>query len=447
MRKLFYAVIGVIILVFVAIIMIISSSNSQFKDFLTTGRISALADDSNKFERDIVLNCLEVKPHSEENIAIKELISKMTERRPNWRFILLSSDNEFDEFDSVPNVKLEKIRADYSVMNGIFFNLLDFMTFFRLHNKLVQLRFFNQLCIDDKCLLLWNANVSHQLGIKGLLQISTIPSLVSFDVPDKYQTEDAGNDRNFIENAVKTSNKIITLSEFSKRRIVEQFDVPSDFVKVISLKVGTRYSNNIQKDASESILNKHKVQSGKYIIFIPSTKPYQNQINLISAFEKYSEGADGSIKLLIVCRDAQINYYRQLISAGKLANNIIIAENVSKDEENMLIYHALAYIQPSLYEGVGASIIRVMFMEVPILCSNTGSLAEVASGAALLFNPTDVDDISSAIFKIAGDEDLRRRLIDLCTNRRNDFQNIEAMADEYLNVFEEVMNEEKARVE
>ncbi len=445
MQKAIYAVFGSIIFLVLLLISVVASSDSSFRDFFTTTRISALAENSSQFERDVVLDCIGIRQNVAEYISIKEAISKMAERRPNWRFILLSSDNEFDEFDSVSNVILVKLRNDYSVANASLFKLLDFVTFFRFHNKLIQLRTFNKLCIDDQCKLLWVADAKHLLDFNELPKVVTIPTLESLDVSDDYLPDDADDERDYIKNAIKISNKVITLSEFSKQRMIELLGVSSDFVHAISLKVGSRYST-AKIELSESVSDKYKIAREKYLIFIPEITTVQNQKRLIEAFDNYSKNANNDIKLLIICPEGQVEDYRKLVATGARPDNTIIAENVSEEEKNMLMYNALAFVQPSLYDGSGSSIIKAMFMELPILCSNTGSLPEVASGAALLFNPFDVDDIRTAIFKIVGDEDLRTRLTNICSTRRNDFQNIEMMADEYLNVFEEVMNETKTKI-
>lgn len=445
MQKFIYAIFGLIILLAVSIVSVVLSSNSSLSDFFTSGRISALAEGNDKFEKDIVVNCIDMHADQVRYSVVRKLIAKMTERRPNWRFIVLSSNNELDELDSVSNVKLVKLRADYSSANGFWMGLLDGLTLYCFHNQLVQLRFFNDLCMDKQCDLLWTIDVKDEMHMRYLPRISTVYSMDSMDGPEEHKARYSDEDRAKVENCVTMSDKIITLTEFSKQKIVDLFGVSPELVRVISLRYGDYFATQIDKDQILAVLKKYKLEDDQYLLFVASLNKHCNHERLIQAFKKFTDGADNKVKLLIVCDETQKDEYAKLVGENKYAGKIIVVSEVSEVEQNSLLHAAEAFIQPSLYDGVGDSVVKAMFAEVPIVCGNTGGIHEIVRGAALMFNPSDVDDISSAIFKITGDEDLRHRLVELGNNRKHDFENIADMADEYLNVFEETMNEKKTQ--
>jgi len=82
-----------------------------------------------------------------------------------------------------------------------------------------------------------------------------------------------------------------------------------------------------------------------------------------------------------------------------------------------LMHSARAFIFPSLYEGFGFPVLEAQSAGVPVACSNTSSLPEVAGDAALLFDPQDVHAMTEAINRVMRDEPLRA---DLSTKgRRN----------------------------
>ena len=72
-----------------------------------------------------------------------------------------------------------------------------------------------------------------------------------------------------------------------------------------------------------------------------------------------------------------------------------------------LVRGARATLFPSLYEGFGLPVLESMMMGTPVLASNSGSLPEIAGGAALTVDPYDVDDIATAIRRMDADEGLR----------------------------------------
>ena len=104
------------------------------------------------------------------------------------------------------------------------------------------------------------------------------------------------------------------------------------------------------------------------------------------------------------------------------------------------LYHgASLYVFPSLFEGFGLSLLEAMACGVPIACSSTSSLGEIAADAALQFDPEDVDDISSAMQDILEKPALRKELVASGFERLKEFDWKEH-ADELVKVYEESNN-------
>ena len=76
----------------------------------------------------------------------------------------------------------------------------------------------------------------------------------------------------------------------------------------------------------------------------------------------------------------------------------------------MLLRNAVALVFPSLYEGFGLPILEAMAAGVPVTCSNTAAIPEVAADAALYFDPLDVDGMAEQIGRLCQDVSLRTEL-------------------------------------
>jgi glycosyltransferase involved in cell wall biosynthesis len=104
---------------------------------------------------------------------------------------------------------------------------------------------------------------------------------------------------------------------------------------------------------------------------------------------------------------------------------------VPQEEMQRLMAGATAVVFPSLYEGFGLPVIEAMAAGVPVACSNTTSLPEVADGAALLFDPRIPEQVAAAMVSLAGDAQLRERLIAAGRDRAREFADPDRMAREY----------------
>jgi glycosyltransferase involved in cell wall biosynthesis len=71
---------------------------------------------------------------------------------------------------------------------------------------------------------------------------------------------------------------------------------------------------------------------------------------------------------------------------------------------------AEALVFPSLYEGFGLPILEAMGCGTPVVTANVTAMPEVAGGAALLVDPTSVEQIARAMGQIVSDTTLRQQL-------------------------------------
>ena len=157
------------------------------------------------------------------------------------------------------------------------------------------------------------------------------------------------------------------------------------------------------------------------------------------AFEKFMK-KNSSVKLLIVWRHQPLDEYDFW---NKISNDakkrIVITNFLPNDELSVTLQNALAFIHPSIYEGFGIPLVEAMASGIPIACSNVASLPEVVGDAAILFDPYNIDEIASAMLTLANDKKLRHSLIQKGYKQVKQYDDIDAMIDQYIKVMEESM--------
>lgn len=200
-----------------------------------------------------------------------------------------------------------------------------------------------------------------------------------------------------IKPTLRKAYKIITVSDYSKKKIIEWSGVPENKVIIVHGGVSQYFSTQ----------NKKHAPGYPYVLHVGNTKKHKNIERLIQAFANAK--IDSSIRLILTGKNSE--KLTALIQKNHLQDRIVFSGILS--EEKLAEYYsgALAFLFPSLYEGFGLPVLEAMASGIPVLTANTTSLPEVAGDAALLVDPVSMDAISRNIEKIVDDSELRKILI------------------------------------
>lgn len=208
----------------------------------------------------------------------------------------------------------------------------------------------------------------------------------------------------------RKATRIVTVSEFSKQDIVERY-------KIRPVRIDVTYNGAhpayVPLSWEEREAVKAQYTSGQeYFVFAGALHPRKNVLALLQAFVKFKKRQRSPIKLVIVGRMAW--KFKELVALREsmpFKEDVVWAGYMNVDELSKVIGGAYALIYPSLFEGFGIPILEALKCGVPAVVSNTSSMPEVAGDAALLVDPTDIDDIANKMALIYKDEVLRNKLI------------------------------------
>ncbi len=217
------------------------------------------------------------------------------------------------------------------------------------------------------------------------------------------------------------SNKIIAVSESTKKDLIKIYKIEAEKIKVIysgiNLVSSIKYPSNLANRQVSSISKIRKKYSlpDHYILYLGTLEPRKNIIGLIKAFE------------ILKIRDQILNTKFKLVIAGSkgwlyedifktvqnspVKNDIIFTGFVENKDKSALYDLADLFVYPSFYEGFGFPPLEAMAAGTPVITSNFSSLPEAVGNAAIMVNPYNLDELAKAMEMILTDEKLRDVLI------------------------------------
>jgi len=210
----------------------------------------------------------------------------------------------------------------------------------------------------------------------------------------------------------RRADRIVTISVNTSRDLVRNFKISPRKVRMIYMGVSDNF-RVIKKELAIRFMEE-KFSLRNYILFVGRNEPHKNLKSLILAYNYLPANLKQKYKLLLVGKEDE-RYkpeLRYLVQRLGLESNVIFAGYVDDAELPYIYSGASLFVLPSLYEGFGIPILEAMACGIPVTCSNSSSLPEVGSDAAIYFNPRDYRDISEKMEKVLTDNILRYSLIE-----------------------------------
>ncbi len=207
---------------------------------------------------------------------------------------------------------------------------------------------------------------------------------------------------------LEEADMIFAISEHTRNDLINYLGIDAEKIHVIYAGINDIFTRiSISNDERESIIKKYGITK-KFILSVSGAEPRKNIDGLIDAFGKLPNEIKDQYQLIIVCHmdRSYRNHIETLVHKNKLQKNLVLTGYIS--EEDLLVLFNLAYVfaLPSKYEGFGLPVVEAMACGVPVLTSDNSSLAEIASGCAVLVDPLSKKSIMSGLKRILVEEDL-----------------------------------------
>ena len=192
---------------------------------------------------------------------------------------------------------------------------------------------------------------------------------------------------------------VLTISEYSRRQLIETYRLQEEHVSVTYLGVSEAF-RRISEQAAIASTERFGL-SRPFILGVGNVQPRKNLVRLIRAFARLRKEKSVPHDLVLVGQAAwKAHQVQEEIEKLRIGDAVKTTGYVSDEELVALYNRADLFVYPSLYEGFGLPIVEAMACGTPVVTSNVTCIPEVAGDAALTVDPLSENELGNAMLRV-----------------------------------------------
>ncbi|HEX8292057.1 MAG TPA: glycosyltransferase family 1 protein [Pyrinomonadaceae bacterium] len=268
----------------------------------------------------------------------------------------------------------------------------------------------------------------------GLPAVYNPHDLQHLHYPEFFDQADISWRENLYPAACRAAHTVVVASEFVKRDVVERYRIEPRKVQVIPWAPPPLPERSAAEDFA-ALRGKYGLSEGPFALYPAMTWEHKNHVRLLEALARLRD-RDG-LEIRFVFTGHKTDFWPRVerrVNELGLGGQVKFPGLVPRGELSAFYRAAQFVFVPTLFEAASAPLFEAWQHGAPAACSSVTSLPEQAAGAALLFDPFDVEQIAGALARMATEEELREELRRRGARRLDDFS-LERTAKAYRAVF------------
>jgi glycosyltransferase involved in cell wall biosynthesis len=213
-----------------------------------------------------------------------------------------------------------------------------------------------------------------------------------------------------IQKAVRNADKIIAVSEATRRDLETMLDVQAERVAVVPEAAASMFQPLDLREHAQRDMNGVPLEAGTFMLFVGTIEPRKNLPMLLQALAHAA--TDHAPPDLVVAgpRGWLDGPVFEQIRDLKLGDRVKMLGGVGQDELLWLYNACCFYVQPELYSGFGLPVLEAMQCGAPVVVADTSALSELVQDAGMLVPANNADAWVEALRIMSSDADVRARL-------------------------------------
>jgi len=275
--------------------------------------------------------------------------------------------------------------------------------------------------------------LSHELPLgidkTNIKTIVTIHDLIFLRYPHFFNAIDNKIYFQKFSHSCKKAHKIIAVSNQTKKDIVDFFNIDPKKIEVIYQGCNHVYKKTQSIELFNSLKNTHSLPD-KYLLYVGSIEERKNLLTLLKCLKELPNQ-----KLIIVGNGKEYkNKCLKFIKSNQLEKRITFLKHLSLNQLASIYQNAQMLVYPSLFEGFGIPIIEALFCKTPVITSKGGCFSEAGGSSSIYIDPTNIEEMKTAILSILNDQDKREKQIEKGFEHAQKF-NDEAIAKKLMSTY------------
>ncbi|MGL4780535.1 MAG: glycosyltransferase family 4 protein [Bacteroidales bacterium] len=241
----------------------------------------------------------------------------------------------------------------------------------------------------------------------GVKSVVTIHDLIFLRYPEFYKPIDRLIYKFKFKRACQKADRVIAVSEMTKRDIVNFFNINPDKIDVIYQGCDNSFKVAAAEELKRQVKQKYQLPDN-YILYVGTIESRKNLLLALKALKESSS----KMPLVAVGRPTPyMNEVKQYIKENGLENLVTFLHGVPFGDLPAIYQQATIFVYPSFFEGFGIPIIEALYSGIPVIAA-TGSCLEEAGGPDSIYvNPNSVEQMRDAMSYLINNPDQRNKMI------------------------------------